>query len=147
MTIPHAAAFKLILVKEFDQGHDFVVNLEGVTRIDLSALQLVTYRIRFKPNPQIFSNGTNPIPLLEEHCEPVPCKVVAHIEAIPEIEAMDPEVCCTSCDVILTTQEASTKSGTFLFLSRMMRKSRSTPLTYEMTLITRQTERNWEPSS
>ncbi len=64
----------------------------------------VTYRIRFKPNPHIFLTGTNPINLLNEISCLGDCHIVAHIESVPGLEEIDPEVCYTSWDVILTTE-------------------------------------------
>ena len=65
--------------------------------------QVITYRIRFRPNPEIFVQGTNPLQLLDELRELGPCKVVAQTEAIPYLEELDPQACYTYWDVILTT--------------------------------------------
>ncbi len=64
---------------------------------------VVTYRIRFRPNPGIFSQGTNPVQLLNELRLLGPCKVVAQTEAVPYLEDVDPQACYTFWDVILTT--------------------------------------------
>ena len=63
----------------------------------------ITYRVRFKPDAGIFMSGTNPLALLEELVELGRSKVVAHTEAIPLIEEIEPESCLTWWDVILTT--------------------------------------------
>jgi two-component system, chemotaxis family, sensor kinase CheA len=63
----------------------------------------VTYRIRFRPNPGIFSQGTNPVHLLKELRQFGPCKVVAQTETVPYLEDVDPQACYTFWDVILTT--------------------------------------------
>ncbi len=63
----------------------------------------VTYRIRFRPNPGIFSQGTNPVQLLNELRQLGPYKVVAQTEAVPYLEDVDPQACYTFWDVILTT--------------------------------------------
>jgi two-component system chemotaxis sensor kinase CheA len=62
-----------------------------------------TYRIRFRPNSNIFSSGTNPLLLLEELRALGQCTIVAHSETLPRLEEMDPELCYTYWDVILTT--------------------------------------------
>jgi len=65
----------------------------------------ITYRIRFKPSPELFINGTNPIPLLNELRDLGPSRVVAHTDAIPVLEDLNPEICCTYWDIILTTDK------------------------------------------
>jgi len=66
--------------------------------------QAVTYRIRFRPHPEIFTRGTDPLRLLKDLGELGPCKVVAQTDALPPIEDADPLACRTSWDVILTTE-------------------------------------------
>lgn len=65
----------------------------------------ITYRIRFRPANDIFMNGTNPICLLAELRELGECKIVAQIDAIPQLEDIKPEFCYTYWDVILTTRQ------------------------------------------
>ena len=78
---------------------------EGVLADDLTASpsRQVTYRIRFKPHPAIFATGTNPVLLLKELRGLGECLIIAHTDAIPELEEMDPELCYTFWDIILTT--------------------------------------------
>ncbi|MDR3554546.1 MAG: chemotaxis protein CheA [Syntrophobacteraceae bacterium] len=64
-----------------------------------------TFRINFRPNREIFSRGTNPLLLLNELRQMGACSVVAHTEAIPDLEELDPEECHLSWDVILTTTQ------------------------------------------
>lgn len=63
----------------------------------------MTYRIRFRPSPDLFVNGTNPIPLLNELRDLGPSRVIAHTDTIPVLEDMNPELCSTYWDIILTT--------------------------------------------
>jgi two-component system chemotaxis sensor kinase CheA len=65
----------------------------------------VTYRIRFHPHRDIFSNGTNPILLLNELRELGEANIVAQTEAIPLLKDYDPEACYTYWDIILTTRK------------------------------------------
>ena len=65
----------------------------------------VTYRIRFAPNPDIFSCGSNPLNLLSELRDLGTCSVVAQTGACPALEDMDPELCYILWDVILTTDQ------------------------------------------
>jgi two-component system, chemotaxis family, sensor kinase CheA len=70
----------------------------------LPAAKLMAYRIRFKPGPQIFSTGTNPLLLLKELYGLGHCSVIAHTDAIPDLDEIDPELCYTCWDVVLTTE-------------------------------------------
>lgn len=63
----------------------------------------VTYRISIRLNRDIFSSGTNPILLLNELRTLGECRTIAHTHDIPELEALNPEECHTTWDVILTT--------------------------------------------
>jgi two-component system, chemotaxis family, sensor kinase CheA len=62
-----------------------------------------TYRIRFKPERNIFGNGTNLIPLLDELKALGAYRSVAHTGDIPVLDDIDPEACYTAWDIILTT--------------------------------------------
>ena len=63
------------------------------------------YRIRFRPNPNIFANGTNPLLLLDELREMGDCRTVAITEQLPPLEKMDPEACYTHWELFLSTTE------------------------------------------
>ncbi len=63
----------------------------------------ITYRITLRMDRDIFLRGSNPVLLLKELEELGECRVIAHTEAIPELEELNPEECYTSWDVILTT--------------------------------------------
>ncbi len=62
-----------------------------------------TYRIRFKPLPEIMLSGTNPVSLLNELRDLGSCEVMAHLDAIPSLEQLIPEHCYFYWDIILTT--------------------------------------------
>lgn len=62
-----------------------------------------TYRIRFKPLPEIMLGGTNPLNLLNELRDLGACEVVAHLDAIPLLDQLTPEHCFLYWDIILTT--------------------------------------------
>ncbi|HEC61637.1 MAG TPA: chemotaxis protein CheA, partial [bacterium] len=64
---------------------------------------LVCYRIRFQPNQNIFLSGTNPLLLLDELKGLGECTIVADTSAIPTLEEINPELCYTSWDIVLTT--------------------------------------------
>jgi len=65
----------------------------------------VTYRIQFRPAPDVLAAGTNPLDLLRELSDLGYCKAVAHTDAIPYLEDFDPDLCYTSWDIILTTAQ------------------------------------------
>lgn len=66
----------------------------------------VTYRIRFKPDKDIFSTGTNPLLLLRELEEMGECTVIAHKDKIPSLDTLNPETCYVSWDIVITTDRS-----------------------------------------
>lgn len=64
---------------------------------------MTTYRIRFQPHRELFANGTNPVPLLNELRSLGQCSIIADIQNLPDLETIDPEGCYTAWDIILTT--------------------------------------------
>ncbi len=62
-----------------------------------------TYRIRFRPEPQIMLGGTNPITLLNELRGLGQCEIVTHLDAIPLLTDLTPEHCHFYWDIIITT--------------------------------------------
>ena len=64
---------------------------------------ITTYRIRFRPMPEIFRRGINPASPLRELAQLGDCRVVAQIDAIPPLAELDPELCYLYWDVILST--------------------------------------------
>ncbi|MFZ2448102.1 MAG: chemotaxis protein CheA [Syntrophobacteraceae bacterium] len=63
----------------------------------------VTYRIRFRPESDLLTTGSNPILLLNELRDLGPCRILAQTDAIPPLDEIDPEKCHTYWDIILTT--------------------------------------------
>ena len=64
---------------------------------------LMTYRIRFRPERDIFATGTNPILLLDELNGLGELKVVAQTTDIPGLKELDAEACYIYWDMILST--------------------------------------------
>ena len=62
-----------------------------------------TWRIRFKPLPEILLTGTKPLSLLNELRELGTCHVIAHTELVPLLSDLTPEHCYLYWDIILTT--------------------------------------------
>ncbi len=70
-----------------------------------AAARPVTYRIRFKPASDVFHHGTNPVLLLGELARLGDCRILAHMDAVPSLEEIEPESCKMYWDVILTTDK------------------------------------------
>jgi two-component system chemotaxis sensor kinase CheA len=62
-----------------------------------------TWRIRFKPAPNILMCGTNPIALINELRDLGAAHVVAQFDEIPALEGLASESCYIYWDIILTT--------------------------------------------
>ncbi len=62
-----------------------------------------TYRIRFRPAAGTFTQGTNPLLLLDELRKLGECSIVAQTNEIPCLNDYNPETCYTYWDAILTT--------------------------------------------
>ncbi len=65
--------------------------------------ELFTYRIRFRPNPDIFDNGTNPILLVDELRNLGEYQIIAHTHTIPALQDLNPQKCYIHWNIILTT--------------------------------------------
>lgn len=65
--------------------------------------ETATYRIRFRPHPDIAANGTNPLLLLSELHEMGACRVTTAKTPLPELGEIDPERCYTEWEVVLST--------------------------------------------
>ena len=69
----------------------------------LPAGELKTYRIRFVPNPDLFTRGMNPISLLEELGTLGRMETVIRLDNLPYLEDIDPEKCHVGWDIIIST--------------------------------------------
>ncbi len=63
------------------------------------------FRIRFKPSPDVFRMGTDPLLLIDELRELGNASVIPFFDSIPELDRMDPSSCYISWDVTLTTDK------------------------------------------
>lgn len=63
------------------------------------------YRIRFVPVAGIFATGMDPAYLIEDLGELGQCRVTPVLGQIPPLDALDPDQCFISWDVILETRE------------------------------------------
>lgn len=74
------------------------------------------FRIRFRPSPEIFLSGTDPVSLLEELFDLGQCRVLMY-EDVPRLPELNPEMCYLSWDIILTTdQDPDTVRDVFIFV-------------------------------
>jgi two-component system chemotaxis sensor kinase CheA len=62
------------------------------------------YRIRFRPDPAIFTSGMDPVILLNELRDLGNCEIVAHTDAVPLLPELNPETCYLYWDISLTTR-------------------------------------------
>lgn len=84
---------------------------------DTTQGEKVTYRIRFKPNKEIFSTGMDPVLLLDELREMGECTITAHTDEIPSLEKFNPEFCFIYWDIILvTTKGINAIKDVFIFV-------------------------------
>ena len=73
------------------------------TTEQVSAADEKLWRIRFRPSADIFKSGTNPLLLLDELKDFGEHLLLPHVEDIPPIDKIDPELCYTGWDVLLLT--------------------------------------------
>lgn len=76
--------------------------LEEGTRIPR---EILTFRIRFQPGPDIFKSGTNPALLLDELLSLGEASITAFTDKLPPLDQLDPEQCYVYWDIILTTDQ------------------------------------------
>ena len=76
-----------------------------------------TYYIFFKPNSDIFDNGTNPLFLIDELASLGKSIAIPYLEDVPVLEKLDPYKCYSHWEVILSTKEsADTINEIFMFV-------------------------------
>jgi len=77
------------------------INLPAISEEELANES--TWRIRFRPTPNILMCGTNPISLINELRGLGTAHVVAQFDEIPHLDDLVPENCYIYWDIILTT--------------------------------------------
>jgi two-component system chemotaxis sensor kinase CheA len=77
--------------------------VEHTAAADVADSASRTYRIRFKPLPEVMLGGTNPVNLLNELRDLGSCETIVHLDAIPTLEQLIPEHCFFYWDIVLTT--------------------------------------------
>jgi two-component system chemotaxis sensor kinase CheA len=75
------------------------------------------YRINFAPLPNIFLTGTNPLLLIDELCALGDARVLAYADEIPTLDDINPELCYTSWNTVLSTDKGiNAIKDVFIFL-------------------------------
>lgn len=76
---------------------------EGDRKSRIGGGEAVSYRLRFRPHPDIFRKGLNPLGLFRELEELGELKLQVDVEAVPPLDEIDPESCYLAWDGVLTT--------------------------------------------
>ncbi|NJK87493.1 MAG: hypothetical protein HC906_17430 [Bacteroidales bacterium] len=115
--VDHEEEFKQIIekiegyIKGIDSG---VVNKIEHSKKDDSTK---TFYIFFKPNKHIFDNGTNPLFLVDELANLGKSVVLPYLHEIPVIDKINPHLCYTSWEIILSTSEnVNSINDVFIFV-------------------------------
>ena len=75
------------------------------------------YKVFFKPHPQIFFSGTDPINLVDELCTLGTATVTAVVDGVPSLENMNPEQCYLAWNVeLLSVHPIGKIKEVFLFV-------------------------------
>lgn len=100
-------------LKGFDEAP--AIELPTLSGVELEDER--TWRIRFRPAPNILVCGTNPISLINELCALGTAHVVAHFDEIPQLNDLVPENSYIYWDIILTsTRSEDAIKDVFIFI-------------------------------
>ncbi|MDP2115371.1 MAG: Hpt domain-containing protein, partial [Bacteroidota bacterium] len=81
-----------------------------------------TYFISFKPDENIFENGTNPLYLIDELNALGECNIQTFFDLLPELSKINPTKCYTSWEMfVATAEELDTLHDVFIFVSEKAR--------------------------
>ena len=94
-----------VQIKKIIDNDSDVVQESGQVETPTDKSGIKSYYIYFEPDIDIFSDGTNPLFLLDELYTLGECKVFAHFNKIPEIEKIDITKCYTYWEIIIATNE------------------------------------------
>lgn len=75
------------------------------------------YRISFRPPPGLAATGLDPASLLDELRALGECEVVVNTDAVPTLDALQPDQCYLSWEILLTTEaDANAIRDIFIFV-------------------------------
>ena len=78
----------------------------------------ITYFIAFKPNENIFENGTNPLYLIDELNALGECNTQMSFDQLPDLMQLDPGKCYSTWEMfIATTEDIETLQDVFIFVN------------------------------
>lgn len=78
----------------------------------------ITYFIAFKPDKNIFENGTNPLYLIDELNALGECNIQISFDQLPDLMQLDPDKCYTNWEIfIATTEDTDTLNDVFIFVN------------------------------
>jgi two-component system, chemotaxis family, sensor kinase CheA len=107
-----------------DEGDDPCDPIAVADSSTTAGTTLQAWRIRFCLPENALALGTNPLLLLDELRELGSCEVTAVTDAVPPLQAIDPEVCYLGWQVLLVTDRPrSAIEDVFMFLSDDMELS------------------------
>jgi two-component system chemotaxis sensor kinase CheA len=111
LTAELVASFQALMPFHYEAGPK-VTTAAMVTPTDQT-----TFRIRFRPMPNLFLQGVQPHFLLGELQRLGEALVVAQLDAIPALDELNPEECFVYWDVLLTTdQDEDAIRDVFIFV-------------------------------
>jgi two-component system chemotaxis sensor kinase CheA len=97
--------------------HKVKPSSNGHAKTGKGAAQRQRHKIFFKPHPQVFFSGTDPVNLVDELCALGEGTVTARVDGVPPLESMNPEQCYLAWDVGLVSMHPSAKiKEVFLFV-------------------------------
>jgi two-component system chemotaxis sensor kinase CheA len=116
----HTAQHELLMAKIMGIIEQNDIAVEKATTIgnvvSKPKVDLATYYISFKPHPNIFKFGTNPLFLIDEISDLGEVKIFPRIESLPEYSALLPTECHLSWDIFLATNQGINSIGeVFIF--------------------------------
>jgi len=76
-----------------------------------------SYYIYFEPNKDIFSDGTNPLFLIDELYSIGECRIFAHFNKVPDFDQIDVLKCYLYWEILIATEEdVNSISDVFIFI-------------------------------
>lgn len=92
--------------------------LEKTSSTNQHRLNQITYFISFKPDENIFINGTNPLYLIDELSALGECSIQIYFKDLPDIEQVDTAKCYASWEIFIATcEEIETLQDVFIFVN------------------------------
>jgi two-component system chemotaxis sensor kinase CheA len=89
----------------------------GPAKSGNGAPQRQRYKIFFKPHPQVFFSGTDPVNLVDELCAFGKAAVTARVEGVPSLDSLNPEQCYLAWDIEMVSSHPVGKlKEVFLFV-------------------------------